>query len=267
MIVNLFPMNQFDAMSIWDKTLANNTPEQIQYAAANGFADKLWTVGDKTAEISIGAVGNMPATSACAFIIGFDHNSYIEGTGIHFQFGKTTSGTDIAFVDSGFGLTHTSGTWFSMNNESSSIGGWESSRMRTVICPLFLSALPLDWQNIISETTKYTDNTGTSYGFDYHVTSTSDKIFLLAEYEVNGSRTYANTTEQNYQKQYDYYKNGSSKVKYKHNSTSNVCTWHLRSISIYESDETDFCRIESNGQASYNLANASSGFAPAFRVA
>ena len=35
--------------------------------------------------------------------------------------------------------------------------------------------------------------------------------------------SYANSAERNYQKQYDYYKNGNSKVKYQHSSTGSAC--------------------------------------------
>lgn len=265
MIINLFPMGTFDALSLWDKTLANNTPEQIQMAARQGVADKLWAVGDRTAPISIGAVGNMSATSACAFILGFDHNSSIEGNGITFQFGKTTGGINVAFVDSGYESSYTSGTYFNMNNVISNAGGWKSSRMRTVICPAFLNALPSEWQNVISETTKYSDNTGGGSDTASYVTATTDKIFLLAEKEVQGTITYANSAEQNYQNRYAFYANGNSTVKYKHNSTSNICAWWLRSVRA--SSAYYFCSVNNGGSPYFSYSYYSYGFAPAFRVA
>jgi len=248
-----------------DSVLANNTPEQIQAAAQAGIASSLWSVGAVTAPISIGAVGNMSATSACAFIIGFDHNSSKEGTNrIHFQFGKTTSGTNIAFCDSGYNSNKSSGTWFNMNNSSTNSGGWNGSLMRTVICSAFKSALPSAWQNVIASTTKYTDNTGGSSNTASYVTVTTDDIFLLAEYEVFGSRSYANSAEQNYQLQYDYYKNGNAKIFHNHN-TSITCHWWLRSPCAGRSDR--FCLVNTSGSvysaSAYNLY----GFAPGFSVA
>ena len=246
-------------------TLSDNTPEQIQAAAQAGIASSLWSIGAMTAAISIGAVGNMSATSACAFIIGFNHNSSIEGTGIHFQFGKTTSGTNIAFCDGGYGNYESYGTWFNMNNSDTNSGGWSSSRMRTVVCPAFLTALPTAWQNVISTTTKYSNNTGSDDLFDASgATSTNDKIFLLAEWEVYGARSCATSAEQDYQLQYDYYKNGNSKIKYQHNLTGWACFWWLRSPHASRSGR--FCRVHTSGDADYNYAYYSYGFAPAFVI-
>lgn len=46
-----------------------------------------------------------------------------------------------------------------------------------------------------------------------NVTATTDYLFLLAEFEVFGSRSGANQYEQNSQAQYDYYKAGNSRVR------------------------------------------------------
>lgn len=51
--------------------------------------------------------------------------------------------------------------------------------------------------------TKYTDNKGGSNTAS-NVSSTTDYLFLLSEYEVHGTRNYANSAEQNSQAQYDY---------------------------------------------------------------
>lgn len=247
-------------------TLSENSPAAIQAVAKAGTGASLWSVGNKTAPISVGAVGNMAATSdVCAFIIGFDHNSEIEGGGIHFQFGKTTGEVDVAFVDSGYNSSKTSGTWFNMNNSRTNSGGWSDSRMRSTIYPAFLSALPSTWQNVITSTTKYTDNTGGGSNTASYVTTTSDKIWLLAEFEVFGTRSYANSSEQNYQVQYDYYKNGNSKVKYRHSATSSTCAWWLRSPDSSSSDR--FCGVVTSGSGSNGYANRSFGFAPGFRIA
>ena len=254
-------------VTLASSVLSENTPDVIQMIAQAGTGSDYWSVGDKTAAISIGAVGNMSATSARAFIIGFNHNSSKEGTGIHFQFGKTTNGTQIAFCDSGYNSSKTSGTWFNMNNSDSNSGGWSSSRMRTVICPAFLSALPSAWQNVIASTTKYSDNTGGGNNTASYVTTTSDKIFLLAEYEVQGARTYANSAEytNGKQAQYAYYANGNSKIFYKHNATSTACYWWLRSVRA--SGSYSFCYVNTVGSADYTYAFNSFGFAPGFRVA
>ena len=249
-----------------DPVLGNNTPEQIQAIAQSGQAANFWSVGDK---IGIALSGNVGALSLSdtyyAFILGFDHNSGVEGSNsIHFQFGKTNAGVDIAFCDSNYN-NNGSSAGFRINTSSTNSGAWNGSYMRKTICPAFLSVMPTAWQNVIAACTKYSDNTGGGSNTASYVTTTSDKIWLLSEFEVQGKRTNANSAEQNYQKQYDYYKNGNSKVKYKHNATTTACIWWLR--SVFSSYTYGFCCVGTGGNAVENNANASFGFAPGFKVA
>ena len=97
------------------------------------------------------------------------------------------------------------------------------------------------------------------------MTATSDKIWLLSEMEVQGTRSYANSAEANYQKQYDYYRNGNSKVKYQHTATRSACSWWLRSVRA--SGTYNFCCVYTDGSANHGGAYYSSGFAPGFKVA
>ncbi len=62
------------------------------------------------------------------------------------------------------------------------------------------------------------------------MTSTTDYLPLLAEFEIHGARTYANSAEQNYQQQYAYYQAGNSKVHYKHNATGTAAFAWCRSV-------------------------------------
>lgn len=110
----------------------------------------------------------------------------------------------------------------------------------------------------------YTDNTGGGSNTASYVTKSVDYLPLLAEYEIFGTRSYANSAEQNYQAQYQYYKNGNSKVKYRHSSTSSTAYWWERSPHCNNS--SNFCIVYTNGDASYNTAWYSYGLAPAFRV-
>ena len=95
-------------------------------------------------------------------------------------------------------------------------------------------------------------------------TKTTDYLPLLAEYEIFGTRTYANSAEKNYQAQYAYYSAGNSKVKYRHSATGSTAWWWERS-PIY-GDSCTFCGVNANGSASANGARYSGGVAPAFRV-
>lgn len=247
-------------------TLADNDPSTIKEAAQSGQAANLWSAGDKVPIAVNGKVGSLSINGTYyAFILGFNHNSSIEGgNSIHFQFGKNASGTDIAFVDSEYG-SYGSSAAFRMNTSSTSSGGWEGSYMRKTICPAFLAALPAAWQNVIVACTKYSDNRGGGSDNASYVTATQDKIWLLAEFEVFGTRRSANSAEKNYQKQYDYYKNGNSRVKYKHNATGTACFWWLR--SVYAAGSIDFCGVSADGSAGAGNARWSVGFAPGFKVA
>ena len=117
----------------------------------------------------------------------------------------------------------------------------------------------------MKSTTKYTDNTGGGSDNASYVTATTDYLFLLAEFEVFGQRYGANSAEQNYQKQYDYYKNGNSRVRYKHNDTGAACHWWLR--SVYATSTHHFGLVYTDGSYSDGSAHYSSGFAPGFKVA
>lgn len=250
-------------VSLPDTSLANNTPDIIAAAAKSGQAANYWSVGDKVGIAVNGSFGGLSYNNTVyAFILGFNHNSSVEGgNSIHFQFGKTAAGVDIAFVNS-YGSTSTG---FCMNTSNTNSGGWNNSYMRKTICPAFLAALPTAWQNIIAACTKYSDNTGGGSNTASYVTATSDKIWLLSEMEVQGTRSYANSAEANYQKQYDYYRNGNSKVKYQHTATTSACDWWLRSVNASYTDA--FCIVYTAGSASINYAFASLGFAPGFKVA
>lgn len=250
-------------VSLPDTSLANNTPDIIAAAAKSGQAANYWSVGDKVGIAVNGSFGGLSYNNTVyAFILGFNHNSSVEGgNSIHFQFGKTAAGVDIAFVNS-YGSTSTG---FCMNTSNTNSGGWNNSYMRKTICPAFLAALPKAWQNIIAACTKYSDNTGGGSNTASYVTATSDKIWLLSEMEVQGTRSYANSAEANYQKQYDYYRNGNSKVKYQHTATTSACYWWLRSVRAGFTG--NFCIVSADGSANYIHAYRSDGFAPGFKVA
>lgn len=249
-------------------TLNNNDWATIKSIAASSNGANYWSVGDCKAVTINGTVGAYTfSNETCyCYILGFDHNESIEGKGIHFQFGKTaaTGGVDIAFCDSSYASTGSSAA-FRMNTTGTNSGGWSGSYMNKTICPAFLSALPSALQSAISACTKYSNNTGGGSNTASYVTSSSSKVWLLAEFEVFGTRKSANSAEQNYQKQYAYYANGNSKIKYKSNGTSTACYWWLRSAN--SSYSSNFCYVTTSGSVGTPDANYSVGFAPCFKVA
>lgn len=127
-----------------------------------------------------------------------------------------------------------------------------------------MAALPSDLRAVMKPITKYTDSVGNSSNVAGNVTASVDYLPLLAEFEIFGTRSYANQYEQNSQVQYDYYKSGNSKVKYRHSSTGSTAIWWER--SPYYSYATYFCYVYTNGTAGSFSASYSLGLAPAFMV-
>lgn len=248
-----------------------------------------WAVGDRKAVTVNGTVGTQAINGTYyVYILGFDHNSSREGTGITFGTFKTalSGGTDICLVDSHYNDYSTGGQkWFNMNHSSNTnSGGWKGCDLRydvlgstnsnnndagttTATSPVsgtLMAALPSDLRAVMKPMTIYTDNTGGGSNTASYVTASVDYLPLLAEFEIFGTRSYANSAEQNYQQQYQYYKNGNSKVKYRHSSTSSTACWWERSPLC--GDSTGFCYVGAGGGASGGSAGYSYGLAPAFRV-
>ena len=144
--------------------------------------------------------------------------------------------------------------------------------MRTNICGTSLSSysgtiiavIPAALRAVLKSVTKYTDNTGGGSSAASNVTATTDYFFLLSEFEVFGSISYANGNEKNKQAQYAYYSAGNSKIKYKHNGTSTAAYWWLRSPRAGTS--ATFVLVSADGTVHYYYAYCSLGFAPGFCV-
>ena len=227
-------------------------------------------------EIKInGKVGNTTFSNLAVnvFILGFNHNSAREGGNkIHFQIGKIGSAA-VALCDSKYN-TNISGTgYFSWNTSNTNSGGWNACYKRktlygndgTPTSPLansLMAALPSDLRAVMQPVTKYTDNTGNSSNSSGNVTTTTDYLFDLSEFEVFGARSYANQYEQNYQAQYDYYKAGNTKIANNHTAVTTAVWWGLRSPS-YGSSNT-FVIVWTDGNNNNNNANNSGGLRPGF---
>ena len=136
--------------------------------------------------------------------------------------------------------------------------------MRSTTLPLVKSALPSDLQAVLKTTSIYSDNTGGGSDTASYVTATQDELYLLAEFEIFGARTYANSAERNHQQQYAYYVAGNSKIKYRHDSTATAATWWGR--SVYATNVAGFCRVDTDGTAGYHGAHYSYGLAVAFKI-
>ena len=249
--------------------LNNATWAQIKEVAKKSQGPNYWSVGD-TKQITINGKLSDGLTlsnyQTWVYIIGFDHNKDVEGTGIAFGGFKTaqTGGKDICLCDNAYNGVRSSGQWFNMNNSGGNGGGWGGCDMRHKTLPVVKAALPTELTSVIKTTSIYTDNSGGSGGAS-NVTATQDDLYLLAEWEIFGARTCANTAEQNYQKQYAYYVAGNSKIKYKHNNTATAAFWWER--SVYAMDTKSFCIVRPDSSAGPPLISFYLyGLAIAFKV-
>ena len=268
-------------LSFISSTLNNNEWSVIKSVSDAGQGENYWSIGDRKAVTLNGTVGKLSLSNytTYAFIIGFNHNSGLEGENrIHFQLAKTalSGGTDVCFCDNQYGpdsgWSSPGAGYFVMNASNTNSGGWKSSQMRTAICGTSLSSysgtiiavIPAALRAVLKSVTKYTDNTGGGSTAASAVTATTDYFFLLSEYEVFGSISRANSNEASKQAQYAYYSAGNSKIKYKHNGTSTAAYWWLRSPDASYSDR--FVIVGADGTVYSINAFYSLGFAPGFCV-
>lgn len=243
-----------------------NIWETIKAVSDAGQGANYWSVGD-TKDVTLSGIWqslNVSNVTVKAFIIGFDHNSAVEGEHrIHFLMGKIGTAM-VAFCDAYY-FDRTAGAYFTMNTTDTNSGGWEASRMRKTVLgnsntpdnPLqdsLMAVLPEDLLAVMKPVTKWTHNNA--------VTATTDYAFLMAEVEILGARTYANSAEQSKQAQYDYFKAGNPKVFYKHSATTTVVYAWLR--SPYEDRNSSFCAVGTSGNAASSSASFSLGVAPCF---
>ena len=264
------------SVTLVSKTLNDNSWATIKSVSDAGQGANYWAVGDTKRITLNGKVGAYTFSNfnIDVFILGFNHNSSKEGSNrIHFQIGKV-SGKAVALCDSQYNGSGSS-AMFHMNSSDSNSGGWNGSYMRKTLLGnsntpastlenSLMAALPSDLLAVMKTVTKYTDNTGGGSNSSGNVTATADYLFLLAEFEVFGTRYWANQYEQNSQKQYDYYKAGNSRVAYNHSAVSTAVWWWLR--SAYYNGSNSFCDVNTDGSCSTSSANSSAGLRPGFAV-
>ena len=259
-------------------TLVSNSWATIRAVSDAGKGSNYWSVGDAKGITINGKVGATTISNLAisVFILGFNHNASREGSNrIHFQIGKI-NGTLVGLVDGNYGNSTSTTGAFTMNTSYTNSGGWNNSHMRKTVlgsnsasatspaANTLLAALPADLRAVMKPATKYSDNTGGGSDTASYVTSTTDLLPLLSEFEYHGARSYANSAEKNYQAQYDYYKAGNSKVHYKHNATGTAAYAWCR--SVHSGNTSYFCLVGTDGGARYGTAYGSWALAPCFFV-
>ena len=290
------------AQYAYSGTIQQTWAEISEISAAGTGAD-YFSVGDCKDITLSGTMGTLALNGTYfVYILGFNHNSEVEGTGIQFGGFKSDAGAggiDICLIDSKYGSSSTDGTkYFNMSHWNYyNYGGWKRCDMRydilgsTNVAPdgygaqaksgqvgydatntcatnpvegTLMSCLPADLRAVMKPITKYSDNVGGGTDTETNVSTSIDYLPLLAEFEIFGTRTYANSYEQNHQQQYAYFGAGNSKKKYRHSATGSTAYWWERSPNYYNSH--GFCAVYSIGTANYDNATHSYGVAPAFMV-
>lgn len=165
-----------------------------------------------------------------AVVIGFNHDIVSDGqtragkkAGITFQFVKFLTNSQ-------------------MNSSNTNSGGWANSALRSKLNGL---AQKLNNYSYI-ETVNKSNLSGAN--------TTQDKLWLLSEWEIFGSKTYSPGQEGN---QYKYYLNGNSANK------SSAVWWER---SSQNGQPRHFCGISSGGSAYGFQASESHGIAPGFAI-
>lgn len=289
---------EFAPASLEDATWA-----QVKTYGNAGTGATVFAVGDTKTVALNGTVGTLALNNyQCkVFIIDFNYRG---DNGIYFQGFKSTAATpvDIALCDSYLDQNKTDGTKaYNMEHWGyNNYGGWKGCDIRydvlgstetapsgygsqassgrtgydatsaaktSPVSNTLMAALPSDLRNVLAAWTIYTDNVGGGTDTASNVSTSVDYLPLLAEYEVHGARSYANSYENtgDKQKQMAYYTNGNSKIKYNHSNTGTAIRWWVRSPDYTNGNL--FCNVHDYGNAYYGNSYYSRGLAPAFKVA
>lgn len=283
--------------------LENASWAKISELSENGLSENYFAVGDRKKIAVKGKVGTVDFDAIYyVYILGFDHNSELEGTGIHFGTFKdaATGGNDISLYGGSTSNSSSGIKYFNMSHWGKyNYGGWAGCDLRydvlgstdkapsgygkaaetgrvgydpSVTCATnpvpntLMAALPEDLRAVLKPMTKYTDNTGGSNETAEMVTATIDYLPLLAEFEIYGSRLKANQYEPNKQAQYAYYAAGASRVKISSNSgiTGSSFLWLTR--SVWGTSKDDFVNIDNRGYQYVKESWTSSHISPIFKV-
>lgn len=230
---------------------------KISALSTEGRAGEFFNVGDeKTIQLTTGE-------DVTLVILGFNHDDLTGG-------GK--AGITI-------GMKELLATRYRMNPSSTNAGGWDESEMRTSTMATLLSQLPADLRNVVKQVNKKATAGGTSQS----ITTSADKLFLLAMSEIFSATSIENSatsTIADYADaynaegtQYEYYRNligdnnggttaNANLIKKFSNGGGSASDWWLRSPSV--SSSTYFRCITStggvNGVVAYIAYGVSFGF-------
>ena len=252
-------------------TWGGGTDEEIcaMVAAADAGSIDLteyWSVGDERS-VSLGAITSYPSgvsdthsAQTITMVLVASDTKTTDSTNpcYKYQYVTATSGrTYPSFIIHMKNLLANTGM---MNSSGSNSGSWKSCPRRTwcnsYFKPAFesgllpaIKAVKVRTIDVYNGSSMQETGTGTDAG---------DYFFLPTEKEIQGSRSYSNTTEASEFPQWQHYSTASNKIKQK--SGSNYYWW-LR--SPYSSNSSYFCSVDSDGSAYDSIARNYRGLAVA----
>ena len=146
-----------------------------------------------------------------------------------------------------------------MNASNTNVGGWNATELRNILNTSFLTLLPQDLQDVISEKElkRSAGNQSASLIVAY------DKIWLPTELEVFGNITYAASSEATVQHQYPIFPDTASRIKGV-GREGTAAHWWLS--SPYVSAATPFCAVYASGAPTNSTASTAYGVLPGFRI-
>ena len=212
------------------KNFAENTWAEIIKACQLEAVPETWLAGDSKPMTING-------TEYQIDIIGKNHDSYSDGTG---------------WAPLTFQLHDCYATKYNMSDNNMNVNGYNDSTMYLTHLPAILKRMPSEVQAAIREVNK-TGSVGSELS---NIETSKNKLFLLSEIEVSGTLSNSFTGEG---KQYQYYKDGNSKVKRVKGTASN---WWTRSPYAYL--HIQYCVVTSAGKPDYLSAGETHGVSFAF---
>lgn len=243
----------------YDPILGNNTWEQINEVANEGFAPSVWEVGDEI-DITLSTTGE---TVTCV-IAGFNHHNLADGTGtaaltfvtknlLQWRDGNTYCFTNSAYRNGTNSLTEA----------QSYIESDAYNYCHTKCIDELPQSLTTYLQTI---TTQYSTIGSDRWGNpDPRISSYDDKIFLLAANEIDGSKSGSDGAISMYS-QIEYYSTVSNRIKKLDNGSGAAHMWGLPSMDQNNNGQlvhyvSDSGIVTSSNYASYSYRDTGMSFA------
>ena len=202
-----------------------------------------WTVGD-VRSISLSA---MSATG-----VGESHSAQKAEFVLMNKGGKTLeNGTTCSFI---VGMKNCLATTGYMNSSDTNSGGWNSCKRRTWCNSVFYNAIPTALRPIFKQFKNVTAS-----GASTSTTTSTDYFALPSEKEVFGSVTYANSTAESSNSQFEWYKTSSNHVK---KVNGHDIAWWERSPCSGYGNRFCFATGGESAYAAYDRASVGYGIAP-----